>query len=268
MENKKRLFWGFEVLAPWPEEYPQGRLINNTSRHITVTFLGNVDHLKFLESLPDIPPIPFKIGLVGAFNKCSFFPSARHPNVTAWEIDWWDDPTELFSFQKDFSNWHKSKQLIIHEKEVYLPHTTICRSPKNLEEWKKAFHPLPMMIKDFHLYESLGNLQYKPLFTYPIKPPFEEIEHTADIAFRVRGKDLAQLRTHAFAAIIFKYPDLLSYFIPKKNVLNLDEIIVDLNQMISSADVDIGSPIKAISYHGKVELEEDTNISWEMIIDV
>jgi RNA 2',3'-cyclic 3'-phosphodiesterase len=38
----KRLFFAFEVDAPWPEALPSGRILEPSCRHMTLAFLGNI----------------------------------------------------------------------------------------------------------------------------------------------------------------------------------------------------------------------------------
>lgn len=265
----QRLFWGFEVVSPWPEIFPKGRILNAEQRHMTLLFLGKTDPSKLIESLVDFPPIPFKLGLVGKFNEALFLPSKRHPNVLAWGVEWWDQSDQLISFQKDIAIWHLERKLIENptRDHHFLPHVTLCRDPKNLEEWEKTFTPLPMMIKNFHLYESLGNSQYKPLYTFPLAIPFEEIEHTADIAFNIFGDSLDQIRIHALSALSFHYPALANYYESANGFRSLDEVIENLNKIISKVDQEISCPYKAISYHGDI-LISDGIMNWEMIVDV
>ncbi len=73
------------------------------------------------------------------------------------------------------------------------PHITIARAPFEKEAWKKEFSPLPLILTDLHLYESKGNLEYVSLWKHSLQTPFEEIEHTADIAYHVYGESFAQL---------------------------------------------------------------------------
>ena len=40
MKDQKRLFFGFEVKAPWPQGLPKGRILKEDQRHITIAFLG------------------------------------------------------------------------------------------------------------------------------------------------------------------------------------------------------------------------------------
>ena len=42
---------------------------------------------------------------------------------------------------------------------------------------------------------------------------------------------------------------------------------MELNNLVMAVDQDIGSPIKAVSFHGEIEKKENY-LQWEMIIDV
>ncbi|MFQ5730268.1 MAG: hypothetical protein ACE5GN_07900, partial [Waddliaceae bacterium] len=209
-----------------------------------------------------------KVGLAGKFNRCHFLPRKR-PNVVAWHVDWFDKEYDLGEYQKKVVDWLHSHDfpIRIHEKG-FLPHVTICRRPFRYTDWRKAFHPLPMIIKDIHLYESVGGLRYKPIWTYPLRAPFEEFEHTADLAFRVRGENLHQILKHAQVALAFHFPPLLSHISDKSTMETLDDIIIDLNTLITTVDKKEGCPIKAVSFHGELLEEDDGTLLWEMILDV
>jgi hypothetical protein len=98
-------------------------------------------------------------------------------------------------------------------------------------------------------------------------PPFEEKEHTADLAFIVRGQTPQELHRNAQLALSFKFPMLLPFF--SKNLqTTLDGIIIALNEMVGSADAACGSPLKAISFHGQIKEDAYQILHWEMIVDV
>nr|NGX53400.1 hypothetical protein [Chlamydiota bacterium] len=150
----------------------------------------------------------------------------------------------------------------------FCPHVTLSRGTFVPKEWEKSFTPLPTMVTDIHLFESLGFSKYRSLWKYSIKPPFEELEHTGDIAFIVRGESLLQLFQHAQIALAFPFAPILPYLSQKQSFDSLDEIVMELNTIVSHADQEIGVPYKAVSFHGKIEQEEDHIMRWEMIIDV
>lgn len=251
-----RLFLGAEVAAPWPSTFPQGRVIKESGRHLTLAFLGEVDYAKAEKLLPAFPEPPFKIGPVGKCDGVLFLPES-HPRALAYHIDWFSD--QITTYHKSLLLWLTDFK--IRDREL-LSHVTVARSPFNPEEWKRSFTEIPVMMKAIHLYESQGNLNYHPLWSYPFTLPFVEIEHTADIAFLIRGQDLSALFLHAQIALAFKFPPLLNFFFLEKPE-SLDQMITLLNRVISYADAEIGVPFKAVSFHGHFK-----NQQWEMIVDV
>lgn len=264
--NVKRLFFALEVLAPWPAKLPHGRIMDDSHRHMTLAFLGSTDYRKLQESLKRFPYPPFRIGFAGKFNEPLFLPP-RHPHVAAWHVQWLEDAMSLDLYQKSLTEW------LVHEgfnpdiRDHFLPHVTICRSPFNPREWGKAFTVLPMMTANLHLYESMGSLQYIPRWTCPIKPPFVEFEHTADIAYKVYGENLEQIKLHAAAALAFKCPEILTCDL-ETPVESIEDVIIKLNECVAYVDQRIGCPYKAVSFHGDIEEEEEGIMSWEMIVDV
>ncbi len=268
LTDEKRLFFGLEVRAPWPKELPSGRLLDESHRHLTLAFLGQTPFLRLSDYFPSFPTPPFKIGLIGKFDRCLLLPKG-HPHVVAWHINWLEDDQELITFQKQLGDWlHHWGFTPSGYQQTFLPHVTLCRAPFIAKEWIHSFTELPLFVKDIHLYESLGYSKYQSLWSYPITPPFEEIEHTADIAFHVRGTTFEELHKHAQIALAFTYPPLLSYFSQTQNILSLEEIVMDLNTILARADGEIGCPFKAISFHDILIEEEPNLLCWEMIVDV
>jgi 2'-5' RNA ligase len=265
-EEIKRLFFGLEVLAPWPHEFPKGRLLADSCRHLTLAFLGQTSYTQLQTLLPTLPAFPLQVGLVGTFDQCLFLPE-KQPHVVAWHVKWLEDVQPLEAFRHDLVAWLKKADIPVDEKNSFLPHVTICRSPQEKDKWQAAFKPLPLIVKDLHLYESLGNCTYKPIWSSQTQLPFEEIEHTADIAFRIWGKDITQMQLHAYAALAFKFPPLLDYFSYVQKANDLDDIVIGLNEIVAKADEELGCPYKAISFHGQLK-EVDQILTWEMIVDV
>jgi 2'-5' RNA ligase len=267
-EDEKRLFFGLETKAPWPDHFPEGRLLEESHRHATLAFLGETNFSKIKEILASFPKPPFRIGLSGKFDQCLFLPE-RDPRVVAWHITWLENPKPLFAYQKEFIQWLQSHGFNPRNPErAWLPHVTISRKPFIVKEWRKAFTPLPCMITGLHLYESLGMSKYASLWHYPLLAPFEELEHTADIAFTIHGENLDQLYTHAQLALAFKFPPLLDFSAEEIKNNTFDDIIVNLNDLIAKADAQLGCPFKAVSFHGELKEEKNGPITWEMIVDV
>lgn len=266
-EDHRRLFFAFKIAAPWPEKLPQGKVLREEDRHLTVAFLGNADFSRLMECLQDPPKPSFATGLTGIFDKITFLPP-EHPRVVAWHIDLGTSLEIIRKFHRTLIDWLQEHQFSPSQPErEFLPHVTVSRSPFQFHAWRKAFERLPVAITGFHLYESIGNLIYESRWEYPLRPPFEEIEHTADVAFIIRGENLEQLYNNAKAALAFHYPPLVHYF-EQMSVENLEDLIILLNKAVTRADAKEGCNFKAVSFHGEVIHEEDKTLSWEMIVDV
>ncbi len=250
----KRLFFGFEVIAPWKEKFPEGRLLDKEHRHMTLCFLGNVPFESIEPKLKGIPSL--QLGMVGVFDEMLFLPvAALHAKTFGTH-----DP--ISDYQKKLASY-----LGMKDERPFLPHVTLARLPLDKKAWEEVFSPLPFMIPRLHLYESLGNLKYDPIWTMDFILPFEEFEHVADIAFHIRGKTFDELFIHAQLALAFKFPNLLHY-LSRKSVGSIDEIVMAMGEIVTRADIAEGCPFKAVSYHGKMHKIEDGIMHWEMIVDV
>lgn len=266
-EQYKRLFFAFEVEAPWPASLPTGRLLHEKQRHMTVAFLGHANYSKLLPLLPNIPLPPFKVGLAGIFEKIHFLPKG-HPRVVAWHAAWFNDAFSISTYSRTLIDWLKTQGFTPDDRKEFLPHVTLCRAPFDFDSWRQTFQKLPLITKSLHLYESLGQLHYQPVWTYHLHAPFEELDHTADIAFKIYGETTLQLYTHAMTALAFKFPELLKFRTEDVQVTTVDEIVIELNRIVSRTDSAIGCPFKAISFHGEIEQDQDRSLTWEMIVDV
>lgn len=259
-----RLFFGFQVKCPWPEEFPNGRILSEENRHLTLAFLGDVSMPDLEILLPSFPKPSLQIGLAGFFDEPIFLPP-RSPRVAAWHVQWLKGGQEWDQYASQVMEWLSGQGLPHKHQHESLPHVTIARRPFSIHEWRHSFESLPMFLGDLHLCQSLGASRYETCWTYPILPPFEEVPHTADLAFLIRGSDFNDLLLHAQLALSFHFPRLISYFlfIP---VASLDAIIRCLNQIVAKVDEQEGAPFKAVSLHGA--LKEGAILEWEMIVDV
>lgn len=259
-------FFGLEAWAPWPHSLPKGRVLQEHDRHATLAFLGKADQAKLCPFLKEFPKPPFKAGLAAVFDKSLFLPK-KHHHVVSWHVNFFETFVSLENYQKEISNWLTNIGFPpnSHE-EGWLPHVTLARQPFDLDAWKVAFRPLPVLFKAIHLYESVGNLRYNSIWSLPLPLPWIEIEHTADIAFIIHGATLQQIYRHAHLALAFKFPQLLTY-LPISQPSSLDDVIILLNEVIAHADQAVGCPFKAVSFHGELQ-DLDTILTWEMIVDV
>lgn len=263
--DRKRLFFGMEAIAPWPDEFPQGRILREGDRHLTLAFLGDTDFPKLAKALDQFPKPPLKTGIAACFEKIVFLPP-NTPRVAAWEVRLLEEGDVFSDYQKTLVSWLGEQGFSPQEcRGEFLPHVTLARAPFAEEEWKRSFQKLPLVLKNLHLYESLGHSQYKIVWSRRTLAPFDELEHTADIAFRIRGTSLDQIYLHAQLALSFHFPLLVPYF-DSATVKSLDEAVEALNRIIAKADAEIGCPFKAVSFHGTIEEKEC--LEWEMIVDV
>ncbi len=258
----KPIFFAAEICAAWPEEFPPGRILEEKNRHMTLVFLGSVDPAHLLPHLlphllqTEFPKPKFHIGLGGKTTGWVFL-----PHVIAAKVEWISEHANLADYKKELETALKK------EKRPFFPHITIARNPFSTDEWENFPCDIPFYVSSIVLQESQGFSIYETLWSYPLIPPFEEIEHTADIAFLIRGLKVHDLELHAQLALAFKFPTLLPYIQKKNKPSSLDHVIANLNQMISKADQEIGTPLKAISYHAQI-VQNENYLEWKMIVDV
>lgn len=262
----KRLFLGVEVIVPWPEEFPEGRILLESDRHLTLVFLGDCDLPSMINLLQEFPDPGFHIGLAGMFDRAVFLPDS-HPQTAGWHVRLLEQKEVFLGFCQRLRRWLMEKGLSIREeKEGFLAHVTIARQPFAIHEWKKMFKILPLFLKNIHLFESLGGSRYKICWTHEILAPFETKEHMADLAFLIRGKTNAQLFIHAVLALAFHFPPLIRY-LEEIEIVGMDEMIFQLNRIVARVDAAEGCPFKAVSYHSAM-VNRENMLEWEMIVDV
>jgi 2'-5' RNA ligase len=168
--DTRRLFWGFEVHAQWPQFPHDGRIIEPESRHATVVFLGEVDYniLKpFIESYrPSINSTP-----TGYFDHIMFLPNKRKARVISLggKIN---EMSQCTSEVQRIKRGMDDLGLSTEERE-WLFHVTVARAPFNREiwdNWLATKHPLhiPFSLSSISLYQSLPSLTYKKLHSFPL----------------------------------------------------------------------------------------------------
>jgi 2'-5' RNA ligase len=264
MKDEKRLFFAAEIVVAWPREFPSGRILDEENRHFTLAFLGSTSLAQLLEKMKAMPTPSFHVGIGGYSTRWVFLPSEQQPRVAAVEVEVSDD---LVVYQKTLADWLKQQGYLQKERRPFFPHITVARGSFDIEEWKKVPCSIPFYICSITLMESLGNSNYRPIWKHPLIPPFEEIEHTADIAFLIRGKNIQELWLHAQLALAFKFPPLIPFLAQEKEFNSLDTVIAALNGLVARADVEIGIPFKAVSYHDEMAYHSN-HLEWKMIVDV
>jgi 2'-5' RNA ligase len=267
MEND--LFFAFSIEAPWIHQFPKGKIIEKSLRHMTLAYLGDLDFFSHKTVLENIPKPAFSVGKTGIFTRCLFLPE-REPRAIAWLVDFLENQSVVTAYHKKLFGYLIDQNLLSKngERNSDLPHVTIARNPKSLEDWKNCFSELPFYIKSLVLYESLGNSLYKELWSYPFLCPFEELKQSADLAFIIRGETLQEIFFNAKIALAFHLPGLVCFFpiLGEVVVKSLEEIIFLLNRLIAKADQKLGSPFKSVSCHGKLE-KTKTGYTWALIVD-
>jgi len=259
---QKTLFFGLEIASTWPEIKAQGRILAEKNRHMTFLYLGKVED----ESPLLNPPKPsFLFSPFGKFDKVLFLPH-KFPHTVSWHASWLEGENELTYYRNALIEWVKDLGFKA-DTRPFLPHVTIARNPKHFREWKENFSELPFYCSALHLYESLGSSEYRSHLSHSFQPPFQEIEHTADVAYKVYGSSIPNLLLHAEEALFYQFPELMAFYVPPKEEKTLDDVVIVLNEVVTKADSEIGAPCKAVSFHGKIE-KENNLLVWEMIIDV
>lgn len=265
MEDK-RIFFALDLTSKWDETEPPGRYIDKKLRHITLLFIGNISEEKLASLIQNIPSPSFNIAPSGILDKVLALPY-NHPNVIAYRAHFLHDLEEIKIYKNVLSSYLESLGIFLEKGRSFLPHVTLCRKPFEINPWKKNFQKLPFYIPRIVLYESLENSKYRPLWFQEFILPFSEIEHTADIAFHIRGKDFYELYVNGFLALCFKSSQISRYFLENENIQNIDDVIISLNKIISNEDTEIGSLFKAVSFQSNVSNLEKY-LQWEMIVDV
>jgi len=251
--ESERLFFAAEINAAWPEKLPEGRLIKPEFRHMTLSFLGMTDRKTLMDKLDEVPLPSWRLPPCGIFEKWIFLP-VETPRVVAAVPAFLEGEKELLDYQKKLSS------------SSFLPHVSISRDPFDKEAWESFSCQIPFFIQGIALYKSLGHSNYQLLWGHQLLAPFEEIEHTADIAYKIRGENYSQLALHAVFALSFSFPAFLKYLKNIPALSSVQDIVALLNRWIAEIDILEGIGLKAVSYHATIE--KNDLLEWTMIVDV
>lgn len=264
--GSKRVFFAFEVHAPWPLSLPQGRVLSLSGRHLTIAFLGNVDYPSLEKILNRFPPPKITTGLTGKFDRCLFLPPQR-PNVVSWHVKWFDQAFDLGLYQKELSEWLSANGFHVKlHNEGFLPHVTLSRRPFHYREWREAFEVLPLYIKDIHLYESKSGLNYTPLWSYPLHAPFEAKHDANGLIITARGENLTSLLNHCITGIAFSHPGILAKYPESTPVQEISELLPIVEDVLGRA----GKKDPALPHSlSTVEAPkfEDQIFTWKVILN-
>jgi hypothetical protein len=96
------LFFGAQVEAPWPQDYPVGRIIPEETRHVTLAFLGQHLLPELQQTLLSVPRPRFEIGPAGIANQLVFLPPDKS-RVAALFVQWLDPSFAFNTYQNEFA---------------------------------------------------------------------------------------------------------------------------------------------------------------------
>ena len=262
-EENKRVFFAFEAFSPWPQNLPEGRKLESTDRHLTIAFLGNI-HYPSLEKILSNTPLPkIKVGIVGKFDRCLFLPPKR-PNVVAWHVKWFDEEYDLGIYQKEMADWLGDNGFSVRiNPKGFLPHATLSRRPFKYHEWREAFQVIPVVIKDIHLYESVGKLRYKPLWSHHLLAPFDITKTDTEYRLVIRGENLTQLFHHCLTAIAFQYPYILRRYGETLSISEFSDLLPNINAILKKAAKKIPLPFQELQTIREPEKNDEGVFSWE-----
>jgi RNA 2',3'-cyclic 3'-phosphodiesterase len=263
--TNKRLFFAAEMTAAWPATLPKGRLLAEEFRHMTLAFLGSVNQELMMSKMNDLPLPAWNVGPCGLLDRWMFLPEktarvvAAHPLFLSGE--------ELFlSYQKELSHYLFDQKLLKSSDPSFLPHASVSRDPFDRAKWMQLPCLIPFFIRGVALFKSLGHSSYELLWHKESLPPFQEIEHTADLAYIIYGKEFSDLALHAVLALAFSFPAFSKYIGSIPPCSSIQEIVTLLNKWTSEIDMQEGIGLKGISYHAAVEKKD--LLQWTMIVDV
>jgi len=264
-KKTNRLFIGASVVAVWPDKFLSNEIIKEENRHFTILFFGGQDQ-DAKNILMNFPKPESILSPTGVFSNYVGLPK-RSPHLVAMEGKIITG-MNIEDYRNNISRWSEMQKIDFKKpKRPFYPHLTICRKHPDIFKWESSKIKIPFYIDGINLYQSLGKSEYERLKTYPLVPAFEQIHHTADIAFLIRGESLQSIFINAQIALAFTYPDILDFLKTDVEISSQDQIVMKLNKVISNIDIEVGCPFKAVSFHGSFT-QQLGYTQWEMIVDV
>lgn len=259
----RRLFFGFDIEAPWPEGLPAGRIIESRHRHLTLAFLGSVCYAELEEKLGSFPRPEFRLGPVACFDKVLFLPR-RRPGMVAWQVKWGQE-NRVDQYHRSCQAWLIEEGYEV-DKRSFLPHVTIARGSFSPRQWREDFVPLPLYLSALGLFESLGHSRYETLWSLPLQPPFEEMDQGGSRTWLVRGENLEQLALHAQTALAFQNPAILPFARPYPALQEIGDLEDHLNKLTRQACMEIRAP--AWNVHSLEDVVQEGQILvWKMRVE-
>lgn len=236
----KRLFFGYEVEAPWFSPMPKGRILAQENRHLTLAFLGEVSYEKLFQQLDEAPKFPFSVGAAGICLELIYLPK-RRANALALNFKWLTQEALMLRFQQELVIWLQDKGYsAAHSTEQFLPHVTLARRPFDSLAWDETFYPIPLITTHLHLYESVGSMCYKPLWSRRVLSPIvrKDLSDDSQVVFSLKGCSYEDLWTHAWLALGFIWPEVVFEIVEGWRFENQKDAENKLNRILKTS----GSP--------------------------
>ena len=187
----------------------------------------------------------------------------------AWHVKWFDEEYDLGTYQKELADWLEDNDFKVRlNPKGFLPHVTLSRRPFKYHEWREAFQVLPVIIKDFQLYESVGKLRYKPLWSYHLPEPFVINKTETEYQLTLRGENLLQLFHHCLTALAFKHPEILRRYREEVSINELSDVVSNINTIIEKARKKISLPYSMLESVSEPANNGDGVLTWDVILPI
>lgn len=259
-QDIKRLLFGFEALAPWPDVLPDEKTLKARKRHLTLLFFGNTSYKKMYQHIRYMPKPFFRLGPVAVADSFLSLPH-RSSNVLTWHVESFGENL-IDEYQRVIFDYFEEKGYPLEGKK-FIKHITLGKNGSIIQEIKKNFHPLPLCFLNLHLYEKHQDEHYEPIWTYDLLPPFEEVEEGH---FFIHGESFQQLFLNAQIALAFKCPEFVPFLDQTYQVRNLQDGGVRLTTLINQAYRAVKLPIKkAIFPDGGYE--RNGLATWDLFVE-
>lgn len=259
-QDTKRLLFGFEVHAPWPEMLPDEKTLKAKKRHLTLLFFGNTSYKKIHEHIRYMPKPFFRVGPIAIADSPLRLPN-RSPDILTWHVEAFGE-NFIDEYQRLIHDYFEEKGYDLEGKK-FIKHITLGKSASLIKEAKKNFQPLPLYFSTLHLYEKHQGDHYEPIWTYDLLPPFEEKKKGH---FILNGESFQQLFLNAQIALAFKYPALIPFLDQSYEVRNLHDGGIRLTTLINQAYRAIKVPITKAIFPDRGH-EEKGLLSWDLFVE-
>ena len=257
--NEKRLLFGFEVHAPWPESLPDMKTLKAKNYHLTLLFFGNTSYKKIHEHIRYMPKPTFRVGPV-AFSDSPLRLPNRSSDVITWHVEPFGEDV-IDEYQRVIYDYFLEKGYDL-ERKKFIKHITLGKSAVLKKEAKKSFRSLPLYFKNLHFYESYQGDQYEPIWTYDLLPPFEEKKNGHFVLY---GESFQQTFLNAQIALAFKCPALVPFLDSSYKVRNLHDGGIRLTTIINQAFRKAEVPIERVIFPDSGQ-EENGLLTWDLFV--